>query len=736
LTQCVIAGCQRAPFRRILSLGMVAARLRLAAALALLAMAPAAARAEEPWALLIGRVFERGGNSPVAGARVQAASGTVATTDGEGRFQAVLAPGEVELVIERQGFQPLRVKERMEARRGVEVEYYLARSERFHTTVVGEQRHEGGRFALESQELARLPGNAGDPLHTLALLPGVGTPYPLLPVYVVRGASPGSTGFFLDGMRIPQLFHLLISGGSVNPLLVDRLEFYPGAFDASLGRYSGGVVEADTRPARPEAVHAAVDARLYDASALAEAALPRGVGVVAAFHYGYPDAMLHLFAPQLSLTYWDYQARLDAGGLTVEGLGSFDEFSVDRSKPFRLTWHRAQVRGRGRRGAAEYEAALVGGFDEMSTFSGAGVRKLSLGARALVRARLGSLSIATGADVELARFWTEDFLMLQESSPLFDELGELATPRVGLVGGAFVEGTWEIRRGLAANAGARVDAYTADGVTVVGIDPRLSVRARLLPQLSVAVAGGLYQQPPSFPVALPAIDTFALRLGLQRAWQGSTTIEAQLPAGFTLSTTGYYARLINTTDIVLAGEPPACAAPPPESQGGFLAKILRTVNGESFGLEVLLRRQKGRVTGWIAYTLSRSERYLPCGIRPSDWDQTHLLNAVVQVQLPWRLVAGARVLYSTGLPISHPDAYGIRNNARLPDYFQLDLRLDREWVWRRLTIAAFLEVLNTTYSAAVLGLVYPQGDKVDSSMPEAQKTFRWLGPSIGLRGAF
>src|SRR5690348_17917897 len=56
-----------------------------------------------------------------------------------------------------------------------------------------------------------------------------------------------------------------------------------------------------------------------------------------------------------------------------------------------------------------------------------------------------------------------------------------------------------------------------------------SVELRPLAQLKMRAAFGLYQQPPSFPVALPGIDTFALQLGLQRAWQGAVTVEAALP---------------------------------------------------------------------------------------------------------------------------------------------------------------------------------------------------------------
>src|SRR5262249_12268979 len=151
--------------------------------------------------------------------------------------------------------------------------------------------------------------------------------------------------------------------------------------------------------------------------------------------------------------------------------------------------------------------------------------------------------------------------------------------------------------------------------------------------------------------------------------------------------------------------PAICTTPPPESLTGLPAAIIRQVDGEAFGMELLLRRHAGRFTGWIAYTLSRSERLYSCGLRPSDYDQSHVLNVVLQVRLPWKLMVGARLFVSTGRPVTlldPPDGRTtVRNNARLPDFVQLDLRIDREWIFKRWALSAFLEALNITYSESV-----------------------------------
>ena len=529
-------------------------------------------------------------------------------------------------------------------------------------------------LTLNAEELQTLPGSrGGEPFSVIGVLPGVTTPIPLLPIYVVRGSSVGMSGYLLDGMRLPQLFHLVVGGGVVHRRLIDHMDFYPSAYGAAFGRTAGAVAAAETRPAR-DGYHGEVQVRLFDVSALAEATLPGDVRVVAAGSYGYPGPLLKAIAG-LDLNYWDYALRADWRGFMLEAIGSYDSVTVPKSsnvdgKPvqfddeLRLAFHHLQLRYRGRRGAPsgkgepvrstviDYEAALVGGYDEMRIFGGAGVRKLFAGARASLKARLRRLQVAAGLDGELARF-TEGGLPTADRLP--DTLGELAGARDGLVGGAYAEGTLELVPGeLLVTLGARVDAYHSRGLTVVGFDPRLSLRYMPTGWLTLRSGLGLYQQPPSFPVPLPGIDTFALRLGLQRALHAALGQELTLPFGLTLGATGFYQRFQNSNDVVLDLAPLVCTSPPPESLTGYLARVTRQVDGASFGMELMLRRKAGLVSnrgagaalaisGWLAYTLSRSERAFACGLAPADYDQTHVLNAVVQVRLPWRLMVGGRL---------------------------------------------------------------------------------------------
>lgn len=113
-------------------------------------------------------------------------------------------------------------------------------------------------------------------------------------------------------------------------------------------------------------------------------------------------------------------------------------------------------------------------------------------------------------------------------------------------------------------------------------------------------------------------------------------------------------------------------------------------DGYSYGMEILLKKQQGKFTGWIGYTLSRTMRRIP-GINngeayPSSYDRTHDLSVVLNYEFSdcWNL-SGSWV-FATGNPVSYPVAkytvqgntvyyYTERNSYRIPEYHRMDLSL-------------------------------------------------------------
>ncbi len=121
----------------------------------------------------------------------------------------------------------------------------------------------------------------------------------------------------------------------------------------------------------------------------------------------------------------------------------------------------------------------------------------------------------------------------------------------------------------------------------------------------------------------------------------------------------------------------------PEIEGEF-----RTGYAWSYGLEFLIRKQTGKFTGWISYTLSKAERKITeinkGKVYPASYDKPHNIAIVVSYDFSKKINAAANWVYSTGTPVTFPvgryeygnmivPIYSDRNEYRLPDYHRLDL---------------------------------------------------------------
>ena len=123
----------------------------------------------------------------------------------------------------------------------------------------------------------------------------------------------------------------------------------------------------------------------------------------------------------------------------------------------------------------------------------------------------------------------------------------------------------------------------------------------------------------------------------------------------------------------------------PQLEGDLLAG-----DGRAYGLELYIKKNQGKLTGWISYTLARTERQVN-GINRDEWyptrfDRGHNLSVVGSYELNKKWSFNANFVYSSGTPATFPtnryEIQGIvlphndkdaRNNYRIPDYHRLDI---------------------------------------------------------------
>jgi hypothetical protein len=115
--------------------------------------------------------------------------------------------------------------------------------------------------------------------------------------------------------------------------------------------------------------------------------------------------------------------------------------------------------------------------------------------------------------------------------------------------------------------------------------------------------------------------------------------------------------------------------------------------GRAYGLEILLKKKKGALTGWIGYTLSKTERKIE-GINNNEWynakqDRTHDLSIVGIYTLSPKWTLSGTFIYNTGNAVTFPTGkyvlnnmvmyqYGKRNADRMPATHRLDLSVTYE----------------------------------------------------------
>jgi hypothetical protein len=374
-----------------------------------------------------------------------------------------------------------------------------------------------------------------------------------------------------------------------------------------------------------------------------------------------------------------------------------------------------------------------------------------------------NLALGFGFDQEIQLFRLPRF----DAADITEDLGLFFSERTVVVTAGYLELLWK-KAGVEVRPGVRTDFYLQSGhspylpraqsVTyTTGVDPRLLLRERVRPRLTLKQAVGVYHQPPSIPIPIPGIESFGFERGLQRNIQGSFGYELQLfDERLLLQQEAYLGRLTNLQDYELA------AATDGESIDE-LEDVISQVTGWAYGLETLLKLDpRLRTFGWVAYTLSRSTRDFPVGgSAPSNWDQRHILNVVLGYKLSQKWYFSGRMHYHTGRPWTAPvgsqaQAEALRdnrNNARLPPFFQLDLRIERIWRWPDWQLHALLDVTNSTYSHEVFlctpdtGGAGPLVDNPAARQGQAMfraaaangvakctaQGFRYVIPSVGLQ---
>lgn len=575
--------------------------------------------------------------------------------------------------------------------------------------VVHGARGEPSRTAsLGRAEVRQLPGAFGDPFRAIDALPGVTPIASGVPFFFVRGAPPGNVGYFLDGVKVPYLFHVALGPSVVHPGIVERVDLYPGGYPASFGRFTGGIVSGELTQPRTD-LHGEANLRLVDAGALAETGFANGRGTaLVGGRFSYTAALVSLFATGVELAYRDYQARVSydvtpRDRLVVTSFGAFDLLGQTtndiRTILFATEFYRVDTRWE-HTFSPETKArtSLTFGYDQSRVPAQPRNSQNLLGnVRTEVLHTLSQEArVRVGADALLERYTVDERPYSDPDDPVTKRFNALFPPRVDVQAGLRADLSLTLGR-LELIPGVRFDLFHSGDSTVTAIDPRVSTRTTLTDSVCVLSSFGLTHQPPSYLVPIPGLAVGNLRGGLQEAIQSSVGVEVELPLEVTASVSAFRNIFHNMSDTLGVSErdPFDLNYREPRSEG------------EAHGLELYVRRRlTKRLSGYVTYTLSRSTRTVDREVFVSAFDRTHVANAAIALDLGrgWR--AGTRFTLYTGVPVIAQG--GVSGNAlvapprslrpeRDPAFYRFDVRLEKKWTLSGSRWLSFvMEMMNVT----------------------------------------
>ena len=733
-----------------------------ALALAAVVLTPAPALAQE--GTVQGRVRDDEG-AAVFGAFITLFSGDAALlgTDSDrlGSFRiSNVPPGAYTLRVQALGWAEHAESIAVGPGETLEIEVQLARSalELQGIAVEAEASRERARFEeiagatvreIDRAELRAVPGFVeADPVRAVEVLPGVVSTSDFSAAFHVRGGSADQNLILLDGVPVFSPFHLGGLFSVFNADMIDRVELQSGGFAAEHGGRVSSVLEIETDAGEGGfgantgisllAARAAVGGRLP--AEVADALGHSSVRWRGSARRSYFDVLLepafefpyHLQDFQLFMEGWsrggDRLALTAYTGRDVLDLTRLD----DEDFPLRIDW--------------DWGNDVVG-LQWTHARSGGG----SLDVRTNFSRYLTGLAFPDFDDTEFSSRIQQAQVRVDLDTRPAPRLGvqfgtslerlsyrnRFATGGTEFIGGSgsgwlfgtFAQARWSAPAEWLVEAGVRFDGWSPDPGSWTGeVAPRLAVKRFFSGgDAAVKLAAGRYTQ------FMHSLRDEELPLGLD-VWvlageRAPHVVSDQLQLGvegwrdvdWFWSVEGY----VRSFDGVVTFNPS-------DDPNTDLDDILRG-EGLSYGLDLLLRKETGAVTGWAAASLLRAERTFPDPLSPIQpqpeityppvFDRRLDFDLVLRYPLPWGWEGGLRWNFGTGIPYTRAvgsyayysprfvqggrlewsgadevDEFGVvleeRNRSRYPVYHRLDWSARRTFRKSWGTLVPYVNVLN------------------------------------------
>ena len=735
----------------------------------LLLLIPAAVMAQHT---ISGTVTDAANGETLIGATIlDTRSGKGTTTDVNGRYTLTLKDGATKLRITYVGYEPIydsfalttATSRNYALRPSIQLKEVVVHGERINS------RESAQLSAIEMpvEQLKAVPVLFGeaDIMKAIQLLPGVQSGNEGTGGMYVRGGGPDENLFLLDGIPLYNVNHLGGFFSAFNADAVKNVTLYKGSFPARFGGRLSSVLDVTTNNGNDKALHGNASLGLISAKLAVEGPFVKEKGTFSlSARRTYADLILRPLVARMALDA-DGKTKLNAGYHFYDLNGKATYKFSDKSRLYATFYSGnddAAIRVRTESSLAEDQylsftnnwGNLVGGlrwnyvltpklfmnltgsYTQYTNTMIVGIEKLATledGSEQLstvdgdylstikdLTARL-DFSYAPNTDhtVQFGTYATHHWFnpsVAKGSIDYFDQIQMNEALQMDVVYEdstiqanefvAYAEDDWNVNDIIKINYGLHFSGFAVENSFYPSLQPRISARALIGERLSVK-AGYAYMSQylhllsttsVSMPTDLwvPATD----RISPMTAHQVAASVCYEIPLVCDLSIEGYYKQMHNLLEY-------KDGATVFGTSIGW-QDLLVMGDGWTYGAEFLAQRTYGNLTGWVAYTWSRTTHLFDRPGQmlndgrpfPAKYDRRHDFSVVLTYKFNDRIDVSGTWVFSTGntatlamqkyaLASDNPDDYtaglnmsntlshvSSRNNYRMPNYHRADISVN------------------------------------------------------------
>ena len=605
------------------------------------------------------------------------------------------------------------------------------------------QNVQTGAEVLQIEDLTSAPQLFGeaDIMRSIQLLPGVKAESDASSSFQVRGGTSAQNQVLFDLAPVYNVGHLAGLFSAFNDDALGAATLYKGLLPAQYGGASSAVLDITGKTGNKDGWHGDASIGLLSAKASIEGPLVKDkLSMLVSARRSYMDLLLKASKDfrDNTLYFYDVNAKLDwtinkRNQMFLTFFTSHDRTSVEKMTDIRWNNFTTSLRWLHHFQGDSY-AQTTAYLSNYLTDNGVDFLKMNLWYKGHIRQmslrqdfHLSSFHLFTFPLILKAGIQTSLYNVKSAEWQVLNKYDK--EQRRAWENTAWVNGTFNIREDLQASVGLRLNAFSPLGgslyydiedngeigwyynygkneivKTHLTLEPRASISWQPTSQTSIKLGyartsqnlHALRNQSTSTPFDRYTMSSNIVKPETADQWSGGFYMMTP-EQDYDFSVEGYFRKIQNVLDYKDGKS---------FSSEIEIERLVLAGEGKSYGVELCARKNSGRLTGWIGYTLSWSRTRID-GINGGEWydannDRRHDINIVGMYKLNDRWTLNAAWVFNSGQAFTAPSGkyqvidnwiyyYAERNGYRAPDYHRLDVsavwkgkggkRIEKEWVF-------------------------------------------------------